>query len=49
MSGQGRGDCSRAFTMDLSNRDFREMNLYDFLDGKSYRECFLSLTICFGG
>ena len=43
----GQGDCSRATTMDLSNRDVRAMILYDFLGGKSYQEYFSSLTICF--
>ena len=42
----GEGDCSHAFTVDLFNRDFRAMILYDFLGGKSYQECFLSLTKC---
>ena len=42
----GEGDCSHAFTVDLFNRDFRAMILYDFLGGKSYQECFVSLTKC---
>ena len=41
----GQGDCSRAFTMDLSNGDFRAMILCDFLGGKFYQECSSSLTI----
>ena len=46
----GQGDCSRAFTMDPSNRDFRAVIFYnyDFLSGKFYQECFSNLTICFG-
>ena len=40
----GQGDRSRA----SSNRDFRAIILYDFLGGKPYQECFLSLAICFG-
>ena len=42
------GHSSSAFSMDLSNRDFRAMIVYDFLGGKSYQECFLGLPICFG-
>ena len=44
----GEGDCSLAFTLDHSIRDFCAMILHDFPVGKSYRECFSSLTICFG-
>ena len=44
----GQGDCSCAFTMDLSNRDFRAMILFDFFGGRSYWECFTSSAIFWG-
>ena len=42
-------DCSRAFTIEFSICDFRAMVSCDFFGGKSYQDCFTSMTICFGG
>ena len=46
MSGKGDGSC--ASSVDLSRRDFRAMMHYDYCQGKSFQECFQSLTLCLG-
>ena len=43
----GRGDRSCASSIDLTRRDFQAMVYYDYCQGKSFQECFQSLTNCF--